>query len=196
MKERGSKAFSGAELEKALKEESLVRTGLMLVGIVKPSEKKGHIGFSRSGCDAWVELPTDMIEHAEQLGQLQCKDHAHPVFRITLKEAKDPEARILASLLGQPYQETQPEFGPPGEMMGAHRTRAPFMHQAPHGSGQRPVRWLEPQGRRLANDEYGCCRWECAEWRRSPDGDICYWWVCTQYGCAPWDPRRNVSAYY
>jgi hypothetical protein len=93
------KSFSGASLEKALKEGALTQTQALLTGMVKPSDKSGYVGFSQSGCDMWVDLPTDMIEHADHIGLRACRDHMHPVMRVTLKESKDPEGRILWALL-------------------------------------------------------------------------------------------------
>jgi len=96
------KTFTGADLEKALTNDALTKSGIELVGMVKSSEKAGYVNFTRSGCDTWVDLPTSMIEQAENLGQSGCKDHSHPVVKITLKEAKNPEAQILSALLAQP----------------------------------------------------------------------------------------------
>lgn len=96
-----SKSFSGADLEKALTEGALTQAQATLIGMVKPSEKSGHVSFSQAGCDAWVDLPTDMIERADQEGQRPCRDHLHPVMTITLKEPKDAQGKILLDLLAQ-----------------------------------------------------------------------------------------------
>ena len=96
-----SKSFSGADLEKALTEGALTQAQTTLIGMVKPSEKSGHVSFSQAGCDTWVDLSTDMIERADQEGQRPCRDHTHPVMRITLKEPKDAQAKILWALLAQ-----------------------------------------------------------------------------------------------
>lgn len=90
--------FTGSSLEEALKNGSFTQSGIELVGMVKASEKKGNVCFTRSGCDNWVDLPIDMIEEAEQIGKNICKDHSHPVMRITLKEPKNQEAKIFAAL--------------------------------------------------------------------------------------------------
>jgi hypothetical protein len=74
--------------------------GLVIVGMVKPSDDQASIGFTGSGCDAWVDVPVAMIETAEQVGSRPCDDHSHPVFRITLTEPADHQARVLAALLG------------------------------------------------------------------------------------------------
>lgn len=111
------RTYSGQELEKALLGDELSRTGVELVGMVKSSEKQGHVGFTASGCDGWVDLPTSMIERADNIGQSSCKEHTHPLVRIRLKESKSPEAQILAALLARPQptspQPTSPQLGHP-----------------------------------------------------------------------------------
>jgi hypothetical protein len=69
--------------------------------MVKASETKGHVSFSQSDCESWVELPTDLIAQAERLNESECGDHAHPVMSITLKQPSDPQAKVLLSLLMQ-----------------------------------------------------------------------------------------------
>jgi hypothetical protein len=199
MKESESKMFSGASLEKALKDDSLTRSGITLVGMVKSSEKGKHISFSRSGCNAWVDLPTDVIEQAEQVGQRRCKDHIHPVFKITLKEAKDPEAKMFISLLAQPYQEQQPEHNTPAGMPPGVQPGAPFYAHASSGPewGLGPVRGAGVTtnlARRPGLDEYGCCRRGCCGWYyyecEDPYGRpticaVCRWYCCVEWGCEP-----------
>jgi hypothetical protein len=103
--------FGGESLEQALKNNSFSRPEASLVGMVKSSEREGYISFSRAGCEDWVDLPTYMIEEAKKVGQNRCKDHAHPVFEIALKETKNPEGQVLLSLLAQsassPYRSDQ-----------------------------------------------------------------------------------------
>lgn len=94
-------SFSGESLEKALQEGKLSQRQATLNGMVKQSTKAGYISFTQSGCDTWIDLPTEMIEEAELLGQRSCRDHTHPMMRITLKEPGDPEGRILLALLAQ-----------------------------------------------------------------------------------------------
>ncbi len=67
--------------------------------MVKASDEDGTIGFSPTDCESWVDVPTDVIETAEHVGHRPCRDHSHPVFRLTLKQSDDPEARILSTLL-------------------------------------------------------------------------------------------------
>jgi hypothetical protein len=101
------KIFAGTSLEQALKSDVVAPTGLLLTGMVKASENSGSVEFTNSGCGGWMTLPTDMIDQAEHLGYGTCKDHSHPVFRLTLKTPKDPQARILAELLTKARQQVQ-----------------------------------------------------------------------------------------
>jgi hypothetical protein len=109
------KRLTGPQLEKALKSEVFEQTGTELIGMVKSSEKEGYIAFTRSGCEHWVDIPTSMIEDAEQIGRSRCKDHFHPLFKITLKLPQTPEATVLASLLGPAVAaaETYPQAATP-----------------------------------------------------------------------------------
>jgi hypothetical protein len=99
--QRKNKSFSGATLEKALQEGTLNSARKSLTGMVKPSQKSGFISFSHSDCNAWVDLPTEMIEEAEYLGHSSCRDHTHPMMKISLTEPKSDEGRVLYALLAQ-----------------------------------------------------------------------------------------------
>lgn len=79
--------------------DGLVSAPTTTEGMVMASETKDHIAFSASGCDNWVDLPIDMTAAAEQIGQAPCRDHSHPLMRLTLKVADDPDSKALASLL-------------------------------------------------------------------------------------------------
>jgi len=97
-----NKKFTGQSLEEALKNNRVAaHGGATLTGMVKTSENPGHISFTRTGCDTWVDLPVAMIEEAENIGQHACKGHTHPLMRITLIEAKNPQERVLTALLAQ-----------------------------------------------------------------------------------------------
>lgn len=104
------KTYTGSSLEQALTSGSLERASIELVGMVKASEKVKHISFAKGDCETWIDLPTDLIDQAEHLDQRPCKDHVHPVFKITLKEPKDPTAQILGSLLSTPVS-TSSQYG-------------------------------------------------------------------------------------
>jgi hypothetical protein len=95
----GKVLLGGAELEKALVNHQFDHASTQLVGMVKASSKQGHIAFTPSGCESWVDLPSDMIETAEHIGHQPCKDHSHPLFRLAIKEPSDPVAKAMLALL-------------------------------------------------------------------------------------------------
>jgi hypothetical protein len=113
------KTFTGETLAQALESgefEQPAAAGVVLTGMVKPSEQTGHVAFARGGCDTWVELPTSLIENAEHIGARPCEDHSHPVFRITLRESDDPQAKLLGQLLATHARAT-PRIPPPGRRL-------------------------------------------------------------------------------
>ena len=94
--------LSGKELEKALLSGKLEKeNNFEIIGMVKSSNEKGHISVTLSGCDNWLDLPTDMIKEAEKIGIRTCSDHSHVIMRITLNEPKNKESKMLLSLLSQ-----------------------------------------------------------------------------------------------
>jgi hypothetical protein len=95
----GGNVLDGASLEKALVEGKFDKPMATLVGMVKCSANQGHLSFASAGCDSWIDLPTSMIEAAEYVGAQHCKDHSHPVFRVSLHEPTDPQAKVLMALL-------------------------------------------------------------------------------------------------
>jgi hypothetical protein len=91
--------LTGESLEEALRSGDLDGPAHEIVGMVKASEERGQISFSLTDCESWVDLPTDLIQSAVQVGKSACRDHSHPVFRLSLKESDDPAARVLAALM-------------------------------------------------------------------------------------------------
>ena len=91
--------LSGPALEDALARGSLDQPKAQLTGMVKASPKSGYIGFTQAGCDTWVDFPTSLIAEAQQIGHQPCEGHSHPLFRLTLNEPTDPEAKALIGLL-------------------------------------------------------------------------------------------------
>jgi hypothetical protein len=165
--------FTGEALEKALLNDELSQPGLELIGMVKTSDQKKHISLTTSGCDEWIDVPTSMIEQADRIGSSRCKDHSHPVFKLTLKEPKTPEAHILSALLAQrtPGQHIGPI--PTGPMQPAEYSqirRRPIGGYPVHVSPTNVAYWPVGDGR------YGCVGWaDCLKMA----GDI----RCAQIQC-------------
>ncbi|CAN5488639.1 hypothetical protein BH09CHL1_BH09CHL1_20150 [soil metagenome] len=187
-----NKTFSGASLEEALKGDTFAQSEILRIGMVKQSQTPGYIGFSGGGCEHWIEIPIDMIERAEQMGNRPCKDHSHPVFRITLKQPKDPETQIFASFLAQ-----EPVGGAMTSMPPAQTANAPMMQgsnsfQSMAGSGM-PGQSGAGRGSSSARmntggfgglggglNAWGC--WDstcttCTLYEYVCNGSAC-WWIC------------------
>jgi hypothetical protein len=118
--------FTGQTLVDALSAGEFEQpSGVVLTGMVKQSEQPDHIAFARGGCDSWIDLPTTMIEQAEHVGSRPCEEHAHPIFRITLAESDDPQAKLLGTLLASQPQPggraPLPGLHPPGRRTAANR---------------------------------------------------------------------------
>jgi hypothetical protein len=161
------KIYSGQELEKALLNDDLSQTGVELVGMVKASEKEGHVSFTASGCDGWVDLPTSMIEQAENVGQSSCKEHSHALFKIRLRESKNPEAQILAALLARPQpqgDQSSRQLGPGGPPRGLP---AQAYSWGPRGGrfGDYGVKGVGPNVGFWPDTCSGRGCWRCAGWR-------------------------------
>jgi hypothetical protein len=97
--------FPGRELARALEAHEVPAPGLMLTGMVRATGQSDSIEFTNAGCNSWMTVPVDMVDQAEHLGYGTCRDHSHPVFRLTLKDLEDPMARVLASLLRNAQQQ-------------------------------------------------------------------------------------------
>ncbi len=133
--------FTGEALVDALSSGELDhQPGIVLSGMVKPSEQPDHVAFARGGCDTWVDLPTSMIEEAEHVGSRPCEDHSHPVFRIRLKQSDDPQAKLLGQLLA-----SQPSMAP----------RTPFPGRGLPGSR------IPLQGRAAGRSFHDSCLYAC-----------------------------------
>lgn len=138
-------ALTGEALEKALLEGDLTKAQYRLTGMVKASQNKGHISFSQAGCEAWIDIPTDLIEKAEHLGQTPCSDHFHPLMSLELKESSDPMAKTLLSLLAK--QETIRPTTPMQNMIGSHYRQSDAFDPTIPQSSLIPQQSAVPYGR-------------------------------------------------
>lgn len=149
--------FSGPSLEQALNEGLLESRPEVteLLAMVKKSEQAGNVSITTSGCEEWIDIPTEMIEEAEIVGRSPCRDHEHPLVRITLKAPSGPESELLAALL---RQATRAQRTPPqalSQFAGARRRGGFALAERGPGGGL-PGRggfWWPPFG----------CYWQCIE---------------------------------
>jgi hypothetical protein len=92
-------ALTGSDLEEQLRTGTVSRHEIRISGMVKASENAGYIAFAQRDCESWVDVPTDLIEKAERVGQRPCRDHSHPVFALSLREPEGDVAKLYATLL-------------------------------------------------------------------------------------------------
>jgi hypothetical protein len=191
------KMFTGATLEEALKSGALKQSGIVLVGMVKLSEEAGHISFTKAGCDNWVQLPTEMIEEAEHIGESPCQGHSHPQFRITLKSPKDAQAKLLAALLAQSPQQGAmggpPQYGGMGSPgpFGGQTGAPPMPGSQQHGTARMGGAGLGGLGG-LGGGRGSLGAWGC--WDSTCTDCILYEYVCNGAGacwhiCKIWTER-------
>ena len=98
-----------------------------------------------------------MIEHADHIGRQACRDHSHPVMRISLKEPEDSEGKIFSVLLAQATQNPSAERSLGGSVQapqlqsggisaqGFPNTNVPYFSQ-PHALFARSPGELGPGG--------------------------------------------------
>jgi hypothetical protein len=91
--------LSGSELEEALRSGSLNEPSFEIEGMVRVSEKLGIVQIAPGGCETWIELPVELIEHSERSGDRPCRDRIYPVFKIRLIEPSDPVSQMLLAAL-------------------------------------------------------------------------------------------------
>jgi hypothetical protein len=94
--------LSASEFFEKLQHDKLTTpTVHALRGTVKKSEGSGKtLEFSVDGdCSNWVTIPLALIDSADVLGKIACKDHSHNYVRIVLREPKTDEGKVLMCLL-------------------------------------------------------------------------------------------------
>ena len=97
-----SQSLTAAELFEGLYQDKLITAvPITIIGMVKKSEgKEKVIQFAPGGnCSNWVTIPLELIDDAEILKTVPCKDHTHPLVRLNLKTPTTPEAKIFSSIL-------------------------------------------------------------------------------------------------
>jgi hypothetical protein len=153
-------ALTGPELEDALARGGLDQPKTQLTGMVKASTKSGYIGFTLAGCDSWVDLPTSLVAEALQVGHQPCEGHSHPLFRLTLNEPKDPEAKALIGLLPARSSASFMPVMPPANMPMAPPGNASMM-SAPNMSmnARASIGGFAPGGGGNAARQPQCSTW-------------------------------------
>ena len=128
--EKSTESLSPDEFFQKLNEGTLgTAVPVRLTGMVKKYEgKEKAIQFAPgANCSGWITIPLEFIEDVEVLRIVRCRDHSHPLVKLSLKTPKTPEGKIFLSLLegmspagGQP-----PYVGTPMAYAGGGRRGYP-----------------------------------------------------------------------
>lgn len=95
------KTSTPREFLESLKSGVDFRQPVLLRGMTKvAADDDEALMFARGpACTNWVKIPLAMIETIETLRMVPCKDHAHPLVVLRLKEPQTDEGRFFLSLL-------------------------------------------------------------------------------------------------
>ena len=89
---------SGQENQKV----NLEHKPVVKIGMAKLTEgSAGSFSFSEgTACKNWIEIPSSMVAKVEFVSMVKCKDHEHPLIRLSLKDPspENREASVLADL--------------------------------------------------------------------------------------------------
>lgn len=89
-----SKFKDGESLIAALASGDAGTTNVYL-GMVKASDTDRHLAFAPGACDeGWLDLPQEIVGEAEVLRQMPCKEHTHPLVKLTI--VTDPKNQLHA----------------------------------------------------------------------------------------------------
>lgn len=94
-----TKQYTPAEFIEKLKGETDHPKPLVFVGMLKAAEDDQHLMFANgASCTHWTPVPVERIEGIEWISDVPCKDHSHPLVKMTLKTPASEEAMMYASL--------------------------------------------------------------------------------------------------
>lgn len=93
--------ITGEQLIQELSDGTLASDRLVLTGVVKASDREGHLAFSQTGPSGWVDIPGSLIAEAERVGMCPCPGESHPIMHLTFVDATDEVSSVYRSLLAQ-----------------------------------------------------------------------------------------------
>jgi len=91
--------YSASEFIEKLKSDDFGAPSLVFHGMVKVGEDENHLLFANGTyCSNWTAIPINIIESIDFIELVPCKDHAHPLVYLTIKEPTSEEAKMFASM--------------------------------------------------------------------------------------------------
>jgi hypothetical protein len=94
-------------------------TSVTLFGMAKKSDgDEKAIQFAPGqDCGDWITIPLKAITSVEILRTVACRDHSHPLVKLSMKEPDSPDGRLFSSILAG----MQPGSGQMSPTVGAAR---------------------------------------------------------------------------
>ena len=94
-----AKQYTPAEFVEKLKSDAAGPRPNVFVGMLKAAGDDQHLMFAHGvSCAHWATVPVDRIESIEQITVVPCKEHSHPLVRLTLKAPETAEAMMYPAL--------------------------------------------------------------------------------------------------
>lgn len=123
---------SGAALADALASGTL-EAPTSYVGMVKASDKDGHIAFAPGSCEKWIDVSVVLVGKVEILGHIGCRDHSHPLASVEFKlDNSDPASSMIRQLLRSEGKQVGSYRGYPAPDVGPF-ARGPMFPAGPSG---------------------------------------------------------------
>lgn len=111
---REPRKFTPAEFVEKLKGDADHPQPHAFVGMLKAAEDEQHLMFAQGvSCANWTAVPVYLIEGIELISEAPCKDHSHPLVKMTFKTPASEEAQMYASLA-----QSNPFTASPSQAMG------------------------------------------------------------------------------
>jgi hypothetical protein len=119
------------------------------------------------GCEDWLQVPVAMIDKIQHLGDSRCKDHVHPMVKLSLKlsEKEKAVAKLFVKLSAQ-----------------ANHTRSTAPNSN-RGAVSFEDAQTPPQLLRIGGGEDPCTGWFIGPCMRQSDGTYKQWKKTASTGC-------------
>jgi hypothetical protein len=176
-------SYAPEEFVEKLRTDDFDAPPLTFVGMAKPGRDDRHLLFaSGTDCEEWTELPLEVIERVEVGELVSCRDHAHPLVKLHLKQPGSEEASAYAALAkAQARARAAAAPAPPPRPAAAEeRGRWPFARAVSEHGAAGPL-----YEKRASRESCLACFRFCEELVQTPElGDIIW---CLRF-CGPLCP--------
>jgi hypothetical protein len=138
---REARKYTPAEFIEKLKQPVDSPKTNAFIGMLQAAQDDRQLLFAMGvSCANWVHVPIERIESIEQITVVPCKDHTHPLVRLTLNAPETEEAMMYAALAqsnaffstpAQPLEGMRSNDSVPFRNFGAIRNKVPLANSGP-----------------------------------------------------------------